>query len=409
MKKHTATLLASAITAIASAPGAFAQGETFMEAMKDSKSSLAFRYRMEQVSDDAKEKDATANTLQTRLNFATGSYQGFSGFVEFDQVSELLEVDYNTGVGDPNYEDTATVADPEGTDLNQAYFQYSNTNTTVKMGRQRILLDNQRFVGGVGWRQNEQTYDGLSVKYTGVEKLSLFGAYIKNVNRIFGDDRAAPGDNVNKTVLLNAKYAFGKVGALTGYKYLIDNETLVHYSTDTYGLRFDGAMSNFAYSAELAVQSNAGDNENDYSASYTALEGSYTFSPIKITLGYEVLGADGSDGEFITPLATLHKFQGWTDKFLGGGTGNINGGIQDLYASIGGKFGPVNGAVVYHQYSADDSAVAGVDSYGSELGFVLKGKAGPVGLLLKASNFTADDDSSLSDANKVWLMSTLKF
>ena len=34
--------------------------------------------------------------------------------------------------------------------------------------------------------------------------------------------------------------------------------------------------------------------------------------------GYEVLGADDGAAltSFQTPLATLHKFQGWADKFL---------------------------------------------------------------------------------------------
>ena len=46
------------------------------------------------------------------------------------------------------------VADPEGTDLNQFYVQYAApAGTTVRLGRQRIKLDTERFVGSVAWRQ----------------------------------------------------------------------------------------------------------------------------------------------------------------------------------------------------------------------------------------------------------------
>ena len=52
------------------------------------------------------------------------------------------------------------VPDPRGTELNR--FQITNTSlpgTRTTLGRQRIVLDDSRFVGNVGFRQNEQTFD----------------------------------------------------------------------------------------------------------------------------------------------------------------------------------------------------------------------------------------------------------
>ncbi len=406
MKNLQKTLLATAISAVLFSANSVAEEEkTIMEALKESTASLSFRYRFEDVEQDGTD-GATANTLLTRLNFTTGTYNGFNGFIEFDQVSELIEVDYNTGPGGPTFPGSATIADPEGTDLNQAFLQYKANDTVVRYGRQRIVLDNQRFIGGVAWRQNEQTYDAFSVKNTSVEDLTLFGAYVYNVNRIFGDDRSPAGDNASTTFLLNANYKFGKAGSLTAYGYLIDNEDLVQYSTDTYGLRFAGSSEGFGYSVEYATQSSAADNPADYTADFMELEGSYNFKPIKVTAGYQVLGSDESNGQFITPLATLHKFQGWSDKFLGGGTGNIAGGIQDMYASVGGKFGKVSGSVVYHAYTSDDSDVSGFDDLGSEIGLVLKGKVGPIDLLFKASDYSADEFAT--DTTKIWLMASTK-
>jgi hypothetical protein len=406
MKSFTKAALASAISASLFTGTAFAEEKSLVEALADGKASVNLRFRVEDV--DVEGTDgATATTLRTRLNYATGSYNGFSGFIEFDQVSEIFEVDYNTGPGGASFPGKAAVADPEGTDLNQSYIQYKNGGSTVKYGRQRILLDNQRFVGGVGWRQNEQTYDALSYSNTSVENLKLFGAYVYNVNRIFGDDRSPAGDNPTSTYLLNANYKFADVGSLTAYAYLLDHEVLTHFSTNTYGLRFAGSKSGFSYSVDYASQSDAGDNAADYSASFMAVEGGYNFKPVNVKAGYQVLGADGEDGYFVTPLATLHAFQGWSDAFLNGGRGNIMGGIQDIYASIGGKFGPVAVSGVYHQYSSDDSDASGMDDLGSEIGFVVKGKAGPVGLLAKYADYSADDFGA--DTSKLWLMATLSF
>ena len=69
-----------------------------------------------------------------------------------------LKSDYNsTTNGKTTY---PAVADPETYEINR--LQLTNTRipmTTVTLGRQRIVLDDQRFVGNVGWRQNEQTFD----------------------------------------------------------------------------------------------------------------------------------------------------------------------------------------------------------------------------------------------------------
>lgn len=409
MKLYKAKYLAPALLCFFSVPqGHTEDSKSFVDSIKDGKTTLDFRFRVEDVRQEDLESDleATATTLRTRLTFQTGRYEGFGGLIEFDSVTELDEVDYNAGPGRPVFPGSATILDPEGEDLNQAYISYANTSTTIKYGRQRILLDNQRFVGGVGWRQNEQTYDAFSINNSSIDKLNVFYAYIHNVNRIFGDDVAA-GDQDMATHLVNAKYDFGTVGSLTGYKYLIDNESAPAFSSDTTGLRFTGKTGRFGYTAELASQSDAGDNPADYSASYALLEGSLALAPITLKAGYEVLGSDGTSGQFITPLATLHAFQGWGDIFLGGGSGNIPGGIEDMYASVGSKFGPVTTTVIYHQLSSRESLVLGASDLGSEIGVELAGKAGPVSLLMKFAEYNADEFGA--DTTKFWIMATSVF
>jgi len=409
--KHTQTrfsslTLATAITGLSAAlcaPTAFAE-KGFIESIKDTKTNLKLRFRHEEVS-QVGVVDAGASTLLTRLSLATGAYNGFSGFVELDHVAEINDIDYNNTT--PNGRaGAAVVADPDGADLNQAYIQYKTDGAMYKVGRQRIVLDNQRFVGGVAWRQNEQTYDAVSGTFTGIDNLTVYSAYVKNVNRIFGDANPI-GDHANQTVLLNAGYKT-TLGKLTGYAYVLDNEDVATYSTSTYGVRFAGKKDQFGYTAEYAVQSDNADNTLDYSASYLHLEGSVKVENLTFKVGHELMGADGANGQFITPLSTLHLYQGWADKFLGNGTGNIAGGIADTYLSAGAKIGGMNASIIYHQFKSDDLAASGnaSDSLGSEVGFILTGKAGPVGLLLKYADYSADEHQT--DTDKLWLMATVK-
>ena len=51
----------------------------------------------------------------------------------------------------------ATIVDPEQTEVNRAYLRYRGiSRLDIGLGRQRIVLDNQRFVGNVGWRQDSR-------------------------------------------------------------------------------------------------------------------------------------------------------------------------------------------------------------------------------------------------------------
>ena len=150
-----------------------AEDEDIATAITSGDASINLRYRLELVDQDSFDENAAASTLRLRMNYKTGTWNSWSAYGEFDYVFEVLLDDFNSGMGtsSPRRGQYPVVADPEGADLNQLYFQLSpGDEWRARIGRQRILLDDQRFVGGVGWRQNEQTYDSLSFKYAGFEK-----------------------------------------------------------------------------------------------------------------------------------------------------------------------------------------------------------------------------------------------
>lgn len=401
---------------------ASAESDSIVDAVKNGKAGADFRLRYENVETDLDSHDsANALTLRSRLNYTTDTFKGFGVMLEMDDVTSIDSVDYNDGVNGKN---GPAIADPEGTEVNQAYLSYTYKDTGARYGRQRIILDNARFIGNVGWRQNEQTYDATSITNKSLPDTNLFASYMTNVNRIFGEDSLV-GDVHQSTTLLNASYDGFTWGKFTGYAYLLDadpsskqlgnNKNFDRWDTKTYGLRFAGNTDatdriNVSYVAEYATQSDADDNPLSYDADYYNLEGGITFAGVTVKLGTEVLEADGDDGFFITPMATLHKFQGWTDQFLGGGLGNIDGGIEDVYLSVGGKVAGFKLLAVYHDFTSDDKGASGnsSDDLGSEIGFMVARKFGKnYGLQLKYSDYDADDHSV--DTEKLWLTATAKF
>lgn len=378
------------------------------------------RYRYEFVDQNGPApitENARASTLRSRLGFKTGTYAGFQGAIEADLVGKIGADDYNDSVnGLTQY---PLVADPDTETLNQLWVSWSGLpQTTAKLGRQTINLDNQRFIGTVNWRQNDQTFDAITVENKSVENLSLFYGFVRTVNRVFGHDHPL-GDYDTRTHLAHATYAFQPWMNVTGYGYWMDIDLAPASSSRTFGLRLtgekpiDGAWS-FVYEAEAARQDDHGNNTADYNANYYHISPAVKHGGLTLGLGYESLGGDGTSA-FQTPLATLHAFNGWADKFL---TTPANG-LEDKYAKAAYKvsgIGPwIDNTVfdaVYHDFDAEDT---GAD-YGTEWNlqlsrtFKTEKETYPFkewSVSLKYADYDAED--LFTDTQKVWLTLGTKF
>lgn len=196
--------------------------DSISEAFTSGKAHLNFRYRLETVDQDGLSKDATASTLRTRLNFKTDPYKGFNLFVEMDDVTYLGDTNFANFRND-KLGVYPVVADPKGTDINQVYFDFKGEKALFRVGRQRINMDNQRFIGGVGWRQNEQTYDSANLIFTGLTDSVVTYTYTDNVSRIFGPEKGTPAKDLEASNhTLHYKYSKDGFGSLVGYGYLLD-------------------------------------------------------------------------------------------------------------------------------------------------------------------------------------------
>lgn len=402
--------LVAFLSLVATAPVTADVTETIARAVEDGSVSLSFRYRYELVDDASFAKDANANTLKSRLTFAPSFSEEWNALVEFDDVRHVGSARFNdTRNGKTIY---PTVLDPDGTDLNQAFVRYTGLKDgDITLGRQRILRGNQRFVGGVGWRQNEQTYDALSLNYEAEDSVQVFYAYVHQVNRIFGPERGTPARNFDSNShLLDLKYRLSNAVRVSGYGYLLDLEEGAVFSNATYGVRVDGELASdtapaFRYGAEYARQTDYGDNPVNYSADYYRLEIGADIETVSVDIGYEVLGGNATPGGgFRTPLATLHKFQGWSDRFGAGTAAGLDDGIKDAF--IGVSTNALRGklTLVYHDFEAD----RGGADLGSEIDVSAAWKLGKnYGVLLKYATY--DGSATTTDLDKFWLQLTASF
>ena len=402
-RKLTGFLSATALL-LAAPFAAASDSDTLASAVKAGKAGINVRARYEHVDQDNVSEKADALTARLRLNYKSGSWRGLSAFAEYDHVFHLLS-DFNSGAGtSPDRGQYPVVADPKGSDLNQLHLSYKlNDESMFRVGRQRILLDNQRFVGGVGWRQNEQTYDGLTFTSKALTNTKLQYSYVGYVRRIFGQTVSAGKNNVD-THLLNAKIALDDVWALTPYYYYIDNQDVAAFSTGTAGVRLAGVFEagdagNIKLVAEFATQSDAANNPVSYDAPYVHFDAAWIMdNSLSVGIAYESLGGDSSvpSASFRTPLATLHKFQGWADRFLA----TPAEGINDVFVTVKYKAGEWNLTGMYHDFSAE----AGSGDFGTEFDLSAGTKITDNYSILFKGAFFSSDSTSYPDTNKFWIM-----
>jgi hypothetical protein len=406
-----ALTLVVASTPLLAAPARTAPGEAAgprpAALIDEGKVNFSFRYRYEHVDDDRFDETADASTLRSRASFKSGTYRDWSFFGEVDDVREVFVDDFNAGAGNtPARSRYPVVADPEGTEINQAFLEFRGLRSTaIRLGRQRINLDAQRFVGGVGWRQNEQTYDAVSVDWVDADR-RLFYAVIDNVNRVFGEDVPAGDHRQAPSHLFNASLRAGGLGQLSGYLYALDNEDEPAFSTDTFGLRLAGSRSDSAWSpsylVEYARQTDAGDNPVPFHANYWHLGGGVKLGGVDVSAGWEVLSGDADQPgkAFRTPLATLHAFNGRADQFLT----TPNAGLEDRYLKLKAAPGAWMLELAAHRFDAQDG---GAD-YGREIDL----RAGRrLGQHLSVDVIVAafDGDEGYRDLNKLWLVVAAEF
>lgn len=375
--------------------------DDFAAAFTGGKPSVDLRLRHESVEQTNALQDASATTARLRLGYETGVWQGFSAMVEAESVTALGGESYNsTTNGKTSY---STVADPEVTEINQAYIRYAGLpNTTLKYGRQRIAFDNHRFIGNVGWRQNEQTFDAFMLTNTSLPTTTISTGYLVNVNRVFGNEHPA-GDFKMGSPVFNVNYKGWSMAELTGYAYLLDFDELPASSTRTYGLRMKGSAPlgsvKALYTAEYAQQGDYRNNPGSFDLDYYLIEGGVGLSKAVFNLGYEVLEGNGSVA-FQTPLATLHAMNGWTDQFLT----TPASGLKDVYLSAATTVLGAKLLAVYHDFSAD----RGSAKYGTEWG-IQAIKAIDKNFAVGAKYASYDAKTLSVDTDKFWLWVEAKF
>lgn len=428
-KQHTipfsAALLSLSVASLSAHAGVTQQVEdalNFYHYGKNGAVKFDLNYRYENVNQDnavdlkgkplpsAKQPDtANANTARLRFGLLSPTFFGFQGFAEYEGNLAMQE-DFNSTRN--NKTGFSTVADPQKSELNQLWLTYKGIpDTIIKGGRQRIKFDDDRYIGNVGWRQMETTFDSVLVTHNNQQLfgLTINAGYIGNVQTF-----TATTENIEAPIL-NVSYKVGDYGTAIGYGYWLDYTEKENYekSSQTYGLRFSNYQKpgdtmklsdnyGLVYTAEWARQDDYGHGKTQYSADRYNVMGGFTAYNFTFQGAMEQLDGKGVNKHFDTPLGTNHAFQGWADLFLV----TPDNGIRDVSGTIVTSLlrGDLILTGTYHDFTDDTGQL----HYGDEWNAQALMKFGKhYSLLAKYAYYSADKFNT--DTQKIWVQGNINF
>jgi hypothetical protein len=343
------------------------QADTLIEAVTGGKLLLNLRPRYEYVDQETKLENADAFTLRTLVGWETQPYKGFAVTIQAINVAHITD-DFNDDPTKAAVSKYPLVADPDDTDLNQVYLDFTGLpKTRFRLGKQSIKLDNVRFVGNVEFRQVMQVFNGITVENKSLPNTEMYVGHLARVKNIFALQREM------KLEILHAAYKFTPNDALIGYAYFQDDPKLAgaaanvqDLSNRIIGIRGDGAHPfgekfKLLYTAEYAKQNDYADGDGKIDASYLRLGVGPKWGDWFVRADYERLSSDDGQYAFQMPLGTNHLFQGWADQFLT----TPRQGIKDAYLSAGGKIANVLLYAEYHRFKSDIGGIR----FGDEVDF----------------------------------------
>ena len=350
---------------------------------------------------------ANANTVRLRLGLLSPVFHGLQGYAEYQGVY-AMQSDYNSTRNDKTQ--YSTIPDPYENELDQLWLSYAGIpDTVIKGGRQLIKFDDDRFIGNVGWRQLEQTYDSALITNKSIKNLTINAGYIGRVKTF-----TATTEGITAPIV-NANYNFGDYGNLIGYGYWLDftdpgANAVYLKSNQSYGLRFVNSEKprklfehySLLYTAEWSIQSSFQNSPKDYTVNRFNLMGGFTAYMFSFQGAMEQLDGVGKNQTFVTPLGTNHAFQGWADIFVI----TPDNGVRDVFGTVTAKLD--NDSIIlsgiYHNFYDDTGNIR----YGKEWNFSALKKFGKhYSLLAKYAYYDADQYNT--DTQKIWLQGNVNF
>jgi hypothetical protein len=292
------------------------------EALAAGRFSLELRPRYNHIEESNKPEKTEGGTVRILGGWRSAPFQGLRFAIEAIHTDHFGRKEFND---DPALLATSPyplLPDPRYTGLNRAYVDYSGIDAArIRVGRQVVRIDNQRWVSDNDFRQIPQVFDGVHGVYTGLANTELSASYFWHVRTTSG----VLSDL--KLTLLHAAWNPAPGHALAAYAYFHDqayNGAFTGFRDSSYrvaGVRAEGSVARLGtlllpYIAEYAQQRPHSGGDARIDADYWRLGAGVGSNAWTVRYDYEVKESNAGLYGVQMPLTDFYAFNGWALHFF---------------------------------------------------------------------------------------------
>lgn len=274
-------------------------------------------------------------------------------------------------------------SDPSLTNIFEAYGEYRfSKRLAMKIGRQQLSYDNERFLGALDWAQQGRSHDLAKFTYADSSGFSAHagagfnqnvGTELTKLSSTFYNGTA--NYKTMQYLWLHKDYSGGKISFLflNDGRQKPDSTTAFKQTLGLYAEQNAGALK---FHEETYYQTGKASTSKDVSAYLLSFSAALPKAFAAPELGSDYLSGTKSnstkENAFDPTFGTNHKFYGFMDYFyVGNGFGQSGRttGLIDIYLNTKIKAGKKSSIFVnLHQFNSPVDVFSGQDKLNSSLG-----------------------------------------
>ena len=297
--------------------------------------------------------------------------------------------------------------DPRFAGVNRVQLDGEVAGARVRIGRQVVHLDDQRWVSDNDFRQIPQLFDGISAAVTPLADTELMAAHYLRVRNTSGKTQDL------RLTLLHAAWNPHPGHAIAAYAVFHDqaqNGAFTGFADNSYrvaGVRASGSIAlspslQLPYVADAAHQRGIAGGDARVHAGYWRLGAGIDGGPWLLRYDIEKKGSNNGVFGLQNPLTDFYAFNGWALHFFN----TPREGLRDAWLTARYGFGPLTLHAEAHRFRSDFGSL----DFGRESDLGVTWQLWPDGLLrLQHARYDPGSGGTGATVRKTWLTLTYRY
>jgi len=367
---------------------------------------LELRPRYARITETAKPETTAVWTIRSTVGWQTAPYHDVRVTAQYIYTGIIGPSQLNDDPGQFFSSPYPLLPDPPHSGVNQLYADYNGIAATrIRLGRQILRIDDQRFISDVDFRQTPQVFDGATLITNVLPETEIQLGEYRRVRGVLGDlDKL-------RLHILHAAWNPLPGHTLAAYGYWHDQaDTGAQTGFSNNAQRIIGAHAEggidatvvgegwrWLYYLAYARQNHIGDGDARIKAGYFRVGGGLSSAFGGVRVDHEVKGSDHGVYAFQTPLTDYYAFNGWALQF----TSTPPQGLRDTWLTARGHIDKLEGSIEVHRFRSDFGGLALGHEFDAALVYSLLPN---LQVKLQLARFKAGEGASRkNDVDKTWL------